>query len=49
MDNKQNNKPNKKGFKSPLGNNAPKLKFTVYWIYLGVLLILGIIWMSDSG
>src|SRR5690554_3132097 len=49
MDNKQNNKPNKKGFKSPLGNNAPKLKFNVYWIYLGVLLILGIIWMSDSG
>ena len=47
--NKQNSKPNKKGSKSPLGNNAPKLKFNVYWIYALVLLILGIIWVSDSG
>ncbi len=43
MDKKSN-----KGFKPPMGN-TPKFKFNIYWIYAVVLVILGVIWMSDPG
>jgi ATP-dependent metalloprotease FtsH len=49
MDNNNNN-PNRKKqqFKNPL-NKSPKFKFNIYWIYIVLFAVFGIIWFTNSG
>src|SRR5574344_916525 len=49
MDNNNSN-PNRKKqqFKNPL-NKPPKFKFNIYWFYIALFAVSGIIWFTNSG